>query len=276
MPTHARHRAASTPRTTRRHPRAVRSTATGALRLAVLALLVPALLGLTSAATGAPSASATGTPAATRTWIGGSQTVDAGRSAVLTAALGTASGPVAGRKVVVYQSTASGWRGLTSATTDAEGRIRITVRPSATTRYGAGFAGDSAYARSSAPDPVTVTVETSFVQRLLAEAAKHRGKAYRYGAAGPNNFDCSGYIMYVFSKLGKKLPHNSRAMYDVSQKIPLSELRPGDLVFTKHGGTIGHVGLFSGNGMQWHSPQSGDVVKHSSLYSRDIVAGRIA
>ena len=54
---------------------------------------------------------------------------------------------------------------------------------------------------------------TAYQQRVVAEAAKHRGAPYQYGAAGPTRFDCSGFTMYVFSRFGKRLPHSSAAQY---------------------------------------------------------------
>lgn len=48
--------------------------------------------------------------------------------------------------------------------------------------------------------------------------------------------------------------------------MPNHEKRPGDLIFT-HDGRVYHVGIYSGNDMIWHSPRSGDVVKHSRIFS---------
>ena len=64
-------------------------------------------------------------------------------------------------------------------------------------------------------------------------------------------------------------------MYDAVQHIPLSELRPGDLVFTKHNGRIGHVGIYADGFTQWHSPQSGETVTRASLKGRSLLAGRV-
>ena len=67
---------------------------------------------------------------------------------------------------------------------------------------------------------------------------------YKYGAAGPNHFDCSGFVYYCFGQYGIKLPRSSRDMFLVGQKVQKEDLLPGDLVFFSRGKLeIGHVGI---------------------------------
>ena len=67
---------------------------------------------------------------------------------------------------------------------------------------------------------------------------------YKYGAAGPNHFDCSGFVYYCFGQHGIKLPRSSRDMFLVGQKVIKEDLLPGDLVFFSRGKLeIGHVGI---------------------------------
>lgn len=92
------------------------------------------------------------------------------------------------------------------------------------------------------------------------------GKPYRWGAAGPNSFDCSGFTMYVYAKLGVYLPHSSAAQYSVGERVSYGELQAGDLVFfARRGGRISHVGIYIGDGMFVHAPQTGDVVRVKAL-----------
>jgi cell wall-associated NlpC family hydrolase len=116
---------------------------------------------------------------------------------------------------------------------------------------------------------------TTLGQQADAEARRHIGKPYSYGAAGPSRFDCSGFTMYVFSRLGKRLPHNSRAQYDAVQHVGRSEKRVGDLIFTKRNGRISHVGLYAGGSDIWSPVQSGDRVRKQSFHGRDYVVGRV-
>lgn len=67
---------------------------------------------------------------------------------------------------------------------------------------------------------------------------------YKYGAAGPNHFDCSGFVYYCFNQFGITLPRSSRDMFLVGQKVNKEDLVPGDLVFFSRGRlAIGHVGI---------------------------------
>ena len=112
-------------------------------------------------------------------------------------------------------------------------------------------------------------------ERADAEARRHLGKPYSYGAAGPSRFDCSGFTMYVFQRLGKSLPHNSRAQYDAVRHVARSEKRIGDLIFTKRAGRIGHVGIYAGGDDLWSPVQTGDRVRKQSFAGRDDVVGRV-
>lgn len=104
---------------------------------------------------------------------------------------------------------------------------------------------------------------------IVAYASNFLGRPYVWGATGPNAFDCSGLTYYVFAHFGVKLPRVSRYQATVGTYVPKSKLQPGDLVFfAKPGRAIHHVGIYVGNNSYIHSPQTGDVVKISSLSSR--------
>lgn len=98
---------------------------------------------------------------------------------------------------------------------------------------------------------------------VLNEAYKHLGKAYVYGATGPNNFDCSGFTQYVFKKAaGIDISRTTYSQINVGTPVSQSELQPGDLIFPH----TGHVGIYVGNGQMIHAPQTGDVIKVSPVY----------
>ena len=100
-------------------------------------------------------------------------------------------------------------------------------------------------------------------------AKKYLGAPYRWAAAGPNSFDCSGFTMYVYAQVGVSLPHSSRAQYGSGQRVSRSDLQPGDLVF--FGSPIHHVGIYVGGGNYIHSPRTGDVVKIVPMTRGDYV-----
>jgi cell wall-associated NlpC family hydrolase len=101
----------------------------------------------------------------------------------------------------------------------------------------------------------------------VAEAYRQLGKPYQWAAAGPDRFDCSGLTMWVWAKAGVSLPHSSRMQFNEGRHVSQSELQPGDLVF--YGSPIHHVGIYVGNGQYIHAPQTGDVVKVSSVFRDD-------
>jgi cell wall-associated NlpC family hydrolase len=104
----------------------------------------------------------------------------------------------------------------------------------------------------------------------VAEAYRQLGKPYRWGAAGPNAFDCSGLTMWVWARAGVSLPHSSRAQYGQGRHMSYNDLQPGDLVF--FGSPIHHVGIYVGGGQYIAAPHSGDVVGFRSI-SRGDYAG---
>lgn len=84
------------------------------------------------------------------------------------------------------------------------------------------------------------------ISDLLSEARTHTGKKYRYGAKGPNNFDCSGFTGYVYNQFGYNLNASSRGQYSEGIAVDKDNLRPGDLVFftsPRSKGGVGHVGI---------------------------------
>lgn len=113
------------------------------------------------------------------------------------------------------------------------------------------------------------------VQKVIAVAKAQMGKPYRWGATGPNSFDCSGLMQYAYKNgAGVSLPRVSREQATVGKKVSKAELQPGDLVFFAKGGRIHHVGMYLGNDQYIHAPQTGDVVKISKLSSRTLYTAR--
>lgn len=107
---------------------------------------------------------------------------------------------------------------------------------------------------------------------VVEYAVKFLGVPYVYGGSTPSGFDCSGFTAYVYSHFGVSL--NRRARDQAYQGTPVSfnQLQPGDLVF--FGTPAYHVGIYVGNGMYIHAPQTGDVVKISTLKYMSISGAR--
>lgn len=90
------------------------------------------------------------------------------------------------------------------------------------------------------------------------------GKPYQWGGTGPGSFDCSGFTQAAWRTGGVSLPRTTYQQWawGASRRVPLDRLQPGDLLFSKG---LGHMGMYAGNNKMIHSPQTGDVVKVSSL-----------
>ena len=113
---------------------------------------------------------------------------------------------------------------------------------------------------SSSPSGVTTS---GSAQAIVNEAYKHLGKAYVWGAKGPDNFDCSGFTSYVYQAVtGIWIGGDTYSQIYSGREVSYSELQPGDFLFPHSG----HVGIYIGNGQMIHAPQTGDVVKVAPVY----------
>lgn len=119
-------------------------------------------------------------------------------------------------------------------------------------------------------------------------ALQQLGIPYVPGGDNPESgFDCSGLIQYVFYNNGIAIPRNSRNQFSCGEKVDLSAVQPGDVVFFQvyskgeygQGAVLNkvteyvktkptHVGIYLGNGIFIHAPSRGQTVKKSDLKSR--------
>ena len=116
---------------------------------------------------------------------------------------------------------------------------------------------------------------SSLGARAVHLASQQRGRPFVYGAAGPRAFDCSGLVTYVYRRLGRRLPHNAAAQYRVTRHISRRSMRPGDLVFVKHGRRISHVGIYAGARQWWVARHTGTTVTRQRIYTSAAVVGRV-
>ncbi len=128
--------------------------------------------------------------------------------------------------------------------------------------------------------------DTSNVRAAICSLAeKQLGVAYVTGGDKPaGGFDCSGLIKYVFYTQGIKIPGNSRRQFASGNRVQLSDIKPGDVVFFQvyskgeygEGAVLNkvteyiktnptHVGIYMGNGIFIHAPAKGKSVKKSDL-----------
>lgn len=106
------------------------------------------------------------------------------------------------------------------------------------------------------------------------------GKKYIWGADGPDSFDCSGLVQYVYKNaLGKDIPRVSYEQVKFGQAVKKEDLQVGDLVFfdTMNKGRVSHVGMYVGNNEFIHASNLKDGVKKSTLsgfYEKTYIGAR--
>ncbi|KAA5834493.1 NlpC/P60 family protein [Saccharopolyspora hirsuta] len=91
------------------------------------------------------------------------------------------------------------------------------------------------------------------------------GVADSYGDYAKIGFDCSGLMIYAFAGAGISLDHYSGYQYQSGRRVPLSQMRRGDMLFWQTGGRIHHVALYLGNGKMVEAPYSGSRVRVTSV-----------
>jgi len=171
------------------------------------------------------------------------------------------------RKVAVEQQLAERKRVLAGVQSDI---AKILDEQAAAERRRAAAA--AAAARASLASATYSAPTNAPRSEVVSIALTKLGSPYKWAASGPDSFDCSGFTMWCYARVGVSLPHSSRAQYGVGQRVSRADLAPGDLVFfgrTK----IHHVGIYIGGGNFVHAPQTGDVVKVSSLSGRSDYVG---
>lgn len=110
---------------------------------------------------------------------------------------------------------------------------------------------------------------SSLGQQVVDKALSYLGVKYVYGGASPSGFDCSGLSYYVYKQFGVTLNRSSSAQTSNGYKVSKSELMPGDLVFFSSPGSssVGHVGIYIGNGQMVHSVKPGHSVEIDTINS---------
>jgi len=114
------------------------------------------------------------------------------------------------------------------------------------------------------PEPARISTPYNPVVSVAVELL---GSPYRRGGNTKEGFDCSGFVQYVYEKLGIYLPRTSAAQFEISRKVTAEELKPGDLLFFKTSwfNEISHVGIYIESSRFIHAPSSGRQVCYADL-----------
>ncbi len=103
-------------------------------------------------------------------------------------------------------------------------------------------------AQAAAPEPAAVpgAAGSGDAAAVVDYALGQVGKAYVWGAEGPDSYDCSGLTLMAWAQAGVSLPHSASAQMSSGTPVSQSELQPGDLVF--YYSPVSHVGIYIGDG----------------------------
>jgi cell wall-associated NlpC family hydrolase len=188
--------------------------------------------------------------------------------------INSATGRVVTTGLVRLQAYRKGWQTWQTKRLTTSGTVAFTSRPLITGSYRTVFLGTTDV-RGGASSGIRVTVRNTGA-KVIAEARRHRGALYKFGAAGPKRFDCSGFTMYVYRKAtGRKLPHKANAQQRYGRAVSKSRKQVGDLIVIRSGSYGYHVGIYAGNNTWYDSPRSGKRVSKRKIFSSNYVVRRI-
>ncbi len=131
----------------------------------------------------------------------------------------------------------------------------------------------AAYASAAYRLPALSALSAQAARTVLGWAELQLGKPYKYAAAGPGSFDCSGLTMDALAQAGITVTHNANAQWQQTRSSPVAEdkLAPGDLVFFVGADgsptAPGHVGIYVGYGDIIDAPYTGADVRFDRLAS---------
>ena len=105
---------------------------------------------------------------------------------------------------------------------------------------------------------------TNAAQDVILQGLKLVGVRYRFGGNDEDSgLDCSGFVRLVFKdSVGASLPRTAREMSEIGEKVDVSNLKPGDLVFfNTMRRAFSHVGIYLGDNHFLHAPRTGAEVR---------------
>jgi peptidoglycan DL-endopeptidase CwlO len=110
------------------------------------------------------------------------------------------------------------------------------------------------------------TTPTAKADAIVAEARRHLGKPYRWGAAGPSAFDCSGLVSYVLQKVGifpaeRRWVTGQFYVWTGAQSIQRTGVTTGDLICWQS-----HIAIATSSTRMIHAPAPGKPVSEVAIY----------
>ncbi|MFF7870792.1 NlpC/P60 family protein [Streptomyces qaidamensis] len=129
----------------------------------------------------------------------------------------------------------------------------------ATTTRGAGLPGTY-----GEPWMTPVAGRNTQADRVIAFARAQIGLPCVWGAVGPGSYDAAGLTQAAWKAVGVMLPRTTQAQWSAGIQVPLADVQVGDLVFFHD--DLGHVGIWSGDGMMIHASGPGALIREESVF----------
>ena len=167
--------------------------------------------------------------------------------------------------VATRTQAAQGWNAWPSCTQ----RLGITAPPGP-----APSLEQPAPAPAPASEPVVQTVaqSSSVADEVVRIAREQLGEPYVWGATGPDSFDCSGFIYYVFNEAGVDISRERAHQYaDNGSGVSFADMQPGDIVISNLDRDPSHVGIYIGDGKKIHAPGSGRDVEIANVGEPEVI-----
>lgn len=102
--------------------------------------------------------------------------------------------------------------------------------------------------------------ESEKSEKIVSVARKYLGVPYKFGGSSPKGFDCSGFLYYVYDKVGIQLPRTAAEQYNTGEAVNKSDLQVGDLVFFEtYKPGPSHSGIYVGNNKFIHASASNGI-----------------
>ena len=93
------------------------------------------------------------------------------------------------------------------------------------------------------------SISDSIRESMLKYASQFIGNPYVWGGTSLTlGADCSGFVQSIYSAYGYSIPRVAEAQAQYGMQIPVSEAKPGDLIFYAKDGAVYHVVMYMGDG----------------------------
>ncbi|MGW0755006.1 C40 family peptidase [Streptomyces sp. NPDC002814] len=110
---------------------------------------------------------------------------------------------------------------------------------------------------------------TTAGKKAVAYATAQVGKAYEWGAEGPETYDCSGLTSQAWLAAGDVIPRTSQEQWKQLKSVDVKDMRPGDLII--YFDDASHVAMYIGDGAIVHAPRPGRTVTIAGAGSMPIL-----